>query len=37
MNSQKIVDYVMNAPNNTNSTILKQMIDLIGGNDACTL
>lgn len=27
MNSQEIVDYVMNTPNNTNPVILKQMID----------
>ena len=27
MNSQEIVDYVMNTPSNTNPAILKQMID----------
>lgn len=30
MNSQKIVDYVMNTPHNTNPAILKQMIDANG-------
>ena len=31
MNSQEIVNYVMNTPNNTNPTILKQMIEESGG------
>lgn len=31
MDSQKIVDYVMNTPHNTNSTILKQMIEESNG------
>lgn len=32
MNSQKIVDYVMNTPHNTNPVILRQMLDSNGGN-----
>ena len=32
MNSQEIVDYVMNTPNNTNPTILKQMIEESGSS-----
>lgn len=32
MNSQEIVDYVMNTPYNTNPTILKQMIEANGGS-----
>lgn len=32
MNSQEIIDYVMNTPNNTNPAILKQMLDANGGD-----
>lgn len=31
MNSQEIIDYVMNTPNNTNPAILKQMIEASNG------
>ena len=34
MNSQEIIDYVMNTPHNTNPAILKQMLDANGGNAA---
>lgn len=37
MNSQKIVDYVMNTPHNTNPAILKQMIDANGGSSGGTV
>ena len=32
MNSQEIVDYVMNTPNNTNPIILKQMVESSGSS-----